>query len=602
MQINLQHSRVATANLVQLTEEESIDILSIQEPYIIQNKVTGIPHKYRTYTIPNTRSRAAIVITNKQIDALLLNQLSDADAVVVEISTNGVTLIFASMYFDIERQIDLDLAKINNILQHANGKGVILTIDSNARATSWHDKTTNARGKKLDEYLMSKQLYIMNEESTDTTFRTRRGASNIDLTIVTGQLLRKVTQWTISDQESSSDHNILKFIIGQDDRSREINNDKHDVRYSTKKELYPIFRTNLTQLAKEMLSSCRSTDTTEDIDTILSIKIAETLDIEKFTEEFHDIIIKACDKTFKTQCTPKKNKTTHKSVPWWTGELTILRKRTNALRRRYQRTKNNEQLRERRHTLYLDSKAQYAATIRREKIKSWKLYCNITTAANPWNEIYKLAADKRKRHTPFTTLRKPDGTLTSTLEETAKLMLEHFTPEDSRQDDTDLHKQIRLQSQRIVNNPDDRNFTQTEVKNAVESMDNKKAPGENGITGELFKQIFETFPNCITTMYNECLRKGTFPNRWKRAKLIPIVKPNKEGSDQVTKYRPISLLNIEGKILEKLLISRINYWAYTTNFINTNQYGFTPQRSTVDAAMAVNTSLMKDYLQKKLLY
>ena len=138
-----------------------------------------------------------------------------------------------------------------------------------------------------------------------------------------------------------------------------------------------------------------------------------------------------------------------------------------------------------------------------------------------------------------------------------------------------------------MNTPDDRNFTLTEIKNAVESMDNKKAPGEDGITGEIFKQIFVTFPNYITTMYNECLRKGTFPKRWKRAKLVPIVKPGKEGSEQVTKYRPISLLNIEGKIMEKLLISRINYWAYSTNFINTNQYGFTPRRSTVDAAMAV---------------
>jgi hypothetical protein len=43
--------------------------------------------------------------------------------------------------------------------------------------------------------------------------------------------------------------------------------------------------------------------------------------------------------------------------------------------------------------LYLQSKTQQAATIKREKIKSWKKYCNITTAANPWNEVYKLAAD-----------------------------------------------------------------------------------------------------------------------------------------------------------------------------------------------------------------
>jgi exonuclease III len=39
MKINLQHSKVATANLMQITEEESNDILCIQEPNIIQNKV-----------------------------------------------------------------------------------------------------------------------------------------------------------------------------------------------------------------------------------------------------------------------------------------------------------------------------------------------------------------------------------------------------------------------------------------------------------------------------------------------------------------------------------------------------------------------------------
>jgi hypothetical protein len=58
-------------------------------------------------------------------------------------------------------------------------------------------------------------------------------------------------------------------------------------------------------------------------------------------------------------------------------------------------------------------------------------------------------------------------------------------------------------------------------------------------------------------MYNGCLRKGVFPKRWKRAKLIPIVKPGKEGSQEVTKFRPVSLLNIEGKIMEKILITRI---------------------------------------------
>jgi hypothetical protein len=201
---------------------------------------------------------------------------------------------------------------------------------------------------------------------------------------------------------------------------------------------------------------------------------------------------------------------------------------------------------------YFEGKAQYAATIKREKLRSWKEYCNITTAANPWNEVYKLAAGKKRHYSLITSLRKPDGSLTTDMEETVKLMLEHFTPEDNVQDDSEFHKQIRAQSQGIVNTPDDREFTLAEIRNAVESMNNKKAPGEDGITGEIFKQAFETFPKYITAMYNGCLRKGVFPKRWKRAKLIPIVKPGKEDSEEVTKFRPISLLNIEGKIMEKI--------------------------------------------------
>ena len=55
-------------------------------------------------------------------------------------------------------------------------------------------------------------------------------------------------------------------------------------------------------------------------------------------------------------------------MAWWTDELTVMRKRTNALRRRYQRKRKHEGLREQRKTIYLAEKARYEATIRREKI------------------------------------------------------------------------------------------------------------------------------------------------------------------------------------------------------------------------------------------
>jgi hypothetical protein len=134
------------------------------------------------------------------------------------------------------------------------------------------------------------------------------------------------------------------------------------------------------------------------------------------------------------------------------------------------------------------------------------------------------------------------------MDETVTLMLEHFTPEDNALDDSEFYKQIRAQSQGAVNTPDDREFTLAEIRNVVESMKSKKAPGEYGITGEIVKQTFETFPKYITATYNGFfLRKGVFPKRWKRTKLIPIVKLGKEQSEEVKKFRPISLLNIEEK-------------------------------------------------------
>ena len=42
LQVNLHHSRVATANLIRTIADEGTDIVFIQEPYIIQNKVAGI--------------------------------------------------------------------------------------------------------------------------------------------------------------------------------------------------------------------------------------------------------------------------------------------------------------------------------------------------------------------------------------------------------------------------------------------------------------------------------------------------------------------------------------------------------------------------------
>jgi hypothetical protein len=81
---------------------------------------------------------------------------------------------------------------------------------------------------------MSKQLHIINE-SCFTTFRSSRGASNIDLTVINNQALDSVRDWVVSDQESCSDNSIIKYVIGNS-RAQLTEINTEEVMYKVTKE------------------------------------------------------------------------------------------------------------------------------------------------------------------------------------------------------------------------------------------------------------------------------------------------------------------------------------------------------------------------------
>jgi hypothetical protein len=66
---------------------------------------------------------------------MLIKQLSDEDVVVLEVII-GKKKIITTMYFDINRQIDIDLIKLEAIIQHANDAGLLTAMDSNSKSTS----------------------------------------------------------------------------------------------------------------------------------------------------------------------------------------------------------------------------------------------------------------------------------------------------------------------------------------------------------------------------------------------------------------------------------------------------------------------------------
>jgi hypothetical protein len=294
LQINLQHSRAATANLIKIVTDNEIDIIFIQEPYTILGKVFGIPTKYTTFTAGGAMSRAAIIVTNKGIDTTMIRQLSDMDAVTVEVTKGNTKIIAASTYFDRENQIENYLAKIEWVLLHAKNTGVLIASDTNARSSLWYDRVTNERGRILEEYITTKQLYFLNEESSDTTFSNCIGKSNIDLTIINPQLLSSITGWEIGGQESLSDHRIIKYDI-KPGFTRQLAAYPPLISYRTNESLEK-FQGVLLQTLKEKFNLSHKSSL--ELEDSLSSLVTEGTNIEKLVDDYNNAVKMACNKTF----------------------------------------------------------------------------------------------------------------------------------------------------------------------------------------------------------------------------------------------------------------------------------------------------------------
>ena len=140
----------------------------------------------------------------------------------------------------------------------------------------------------------------------------------------------------------------------------------------------------------------------------------------------------------------------------------------------------------------------------------------MTSATNPWNEIYKIAAGRRKQIAPTTTLKQGYGELTTNLHETLQYIIQELTLEDNQHKDNATQKEIRAATQETIDTTDDKELCVQEVKNVVASMRGKKARGEDWIPSEVYKGLVEILPRYLTAIYNKCLKTGTFPKGGKK--------------------------------------------------------------------------------------
>jgi hypothetical protein len=302
-------------------------------------KAAGVATQYKIFTAGEARSRAAVIITNRKVDATLITQLSDEDKTTLEITSGDTTITLVSMYFDRQNPLEHDLTKFEAILKHAKRVGAIIAMDSNVRSTSWHDTTTNIRGRNPEEYIISKHLHIMNEPSKNTTFSNRIGKSNIDLTLITSNLIRSISDWKISDEESNSDHILINYDI-RTDINHKNNTKMMGQRFIVNAENMVKYQGNIRRTVESMIRKQSNENSEDDLDERLYKRILMDNNRAQQIEDFSEAIRLACEQSFKTNKAPREPQK-HKSVRWWTQELTAMRKTTNSLRREYQRTRDN---------------------------------------------------------------------------------------------------------------------------------------------------------------------------------------------------------------------------------------------------------------------
>lgn len=115
-----------------------------------------------------------------------------------------------------------------------------------------------------------------------------------------------------------------------------------------------------------------------------------------------------------------------------------------------------------------------------------------------------------------------------------------------------------------------------EVIRAINCCKKNSAPGLDGIEYEMFKKLPKGYINILTDIFNQIFKKAVLPEQWRKYQVIFIDKPGKE------KVRPISLSSCMGKILERIVTERLNWWAESRGKINNYQNGFRRGKSCME--------------------
>ena len=133
--------------------------------------------------------------------------------------------------------------------------------------------------------------------------------------------------------------------------------------------------------------------------------------------------------------------------------------------------------------------------------------------------------------------------------------------------------------------------TQSEIRQIILSLKNKKSSGHDCISNLLLKDLVDVLTYPLHIIFNKCLIQGIFPDIMKIADVVPL---HKSVSVHILdNYRPVSLLMTISKILEKLVYNHVYAFLDKTDQFYDSQYGFRSKHSCEHAISELVGNILK---------
>ena len=143
------------------------------------------------------------------------------------------------------------------------------------------------------------------------------------------------------------------------------------------------------------------------------------------------------------------------------------------------------------------------------------------------------------------------------LEEMDKFLEKHNLPRLNQEEGDNINRPI----------------TSTEIETVIKSLPTNKSLGPDGFTGEFYETFREELTPVLLKRFQNIAEGGTLPNSFNEAIITLIPKPDKDVTKKEN-YRPISLMNTDVRILNKILAKRIEQ--HIKRIIHHDQVGFIP--------------------------